>query len=67
MKKLLIALPLVAGVAVAGTSHYAGTQTENEYEKLLKQLNNFSPFVFVNETYESGLGSSTAITKSHDW
>ena len=63
MKKLLIALPLVAGVAVAGTSHYAGTQTENEYEQLLKQLNKLSPFVFVNETYESGLGSSTAITK----
>ena len=63
MKKLFIALPLVAGVAVAGTSHYAGTQTENEYEKLLKQLNNLSPFVFVNDTYESGLGSSTAITK----
>ena len=63
MKKLLIALPLVAGVAVAGTSHYAGTQTENEYEQLLKQLNSILPFEFINETYESGLGSSTAITK----
>ena len=63
MKKLLIALPLVAGAAVAGTSHYAGTQTENEYEQLLKQLNSILPFEFVNETYESGLGNSTAITK----
>ena len=66
MKKSLIALPLVAGAAaaaVAGTSHYAGSQTQGEYEQLLAQLNELSPLVFVNEQYESGLANSSAVTK----
>ena len=66
MKKSLIALPVVAGAAaaaVAGTSHYAGSQTQTEYQNLLVQLNDLTPFVFENEEYESGLGSSTALTK----
>lgn len=66
MKKLLIAVPLVAGVgaaAFAGTSQYAGTQTQNEYQQLLTQMNGALPFNFVNEKYDSGLGKSSAITK----
>ena len=66
MKKSLIALPLVASVAaaaVAGTSHYAGSQTQNEYQQMLEQLNKLLPLVFVNEQYESGLGNSSAVTK----
>lgn len=64
MKKLFIALPFVAGAAaVAGTSHYAGSKTESEYHKLLTRINNQSPFVLVNEEYESGFASSYAVTK----
>lgn len=64
MKKLFIALPFVAGAAaVAGTSHYAGSQTESEYHKLLTRINDQSPFVLVNEEYESGFTSSYAVTK----
>ena len=66
MKKSLIALPLVAGAAaaaVAGTSHYAGSQTQSEYEQLLAQLNEVTPLVFINEQYESGLGNSSAVTR----
>lgn len=66
MKKVLIALPLVVGAgaaAIAGTSQYAGTQTQAEYQQLLTQLNEVLPFAFVNESYESGLGTSTAVTK----
>lgn len=66
MKKSIFALPIVAGAAaaaVAGTSHYAGSQTQTEYQNLLVQLNELTPFVFENEEYESGLGSSTALTR----
>ncbi len=66
MKKRLIALPLVAGVgaaAFAGTSQYAGNQTQTAYQQILARLNGLSPLVFVNETYESGLRKSTAVTK----
>lgn len=63
MKILLLAVPLLAGAAVAGTSHYAGSRTESEYQELLQQLNKLSPLTLVNDTYESGLGSSTAITR----
>jgi len=63
MKKLLIALPFVAGAAFAGTSHYSGSQTESEYHKLLVQLNENLPLKFENETYSSGLASSEAVTK----
>ncbi|MFK7858599.1 MAG: DUF945 family protein [Granulosicoccus sp.] len=64
MKKLIIALPFVVGAAaVAGTSQYASSQTKSEYHQLLAQLNDLSPLVFVNEKYESGMTSSSAVTK----
>lgn len=63
MKKLLLALPLVAGASLAGTSHYAGSQTEAEYSDLLEQLNGLNLLDFVQESYTSGLGKSEAITK----
>lgn len=64
MKKLLIALPFVAGAAaIAGTSQYAGNQTKSEYHQLLAQLNDLSPLVFVNEQYEAGIVTSSAVTK----
>lgn len=66
MKKTLIALPIVAGAAaaaVAGTSQIAGNLTQDEYQKLLVKLNEMTPFVFENEEYESGLGTSSAVTK----
>ena len=66
MKKRIIALPLIAGVgaaAIAGTSQYAGTQTEGEYHRLLAQLNDLTPLVFINEEYASGVTTSAAVTK----
>jgi len=63
MRKLLLALPLVAGGAWAGTTYYSGTQTEPAYERLLAQLNQFKPFTVVAEEYNAGFIQSTAITK----
>jgi len=70
MKKTLFALPIVAGAAaaaVAGTSQIAGNLTQDEYQKLLVKLNEMTPFVFENEEYESGLGTSRAVTKVHSY
>ncbi|MFK7996700.1 MAG: DUF945 family protein [Granulosicoccus sp.] len=64
MKKLIIALPFVAGAAaIAGTSQYSGSQTESEYHELLAQLNRQLHLVFVNERYDSGMIKSSAVTK----
>ena len=67
MKKRLIAIPLalgVAGAAYAGTSHMAGTQTQEKYEQLLQKINGQQArFVLNNEEYTSGLLKSTAVTK----
>lgn len=63
MKKLLIAIPLVAGASWAGASYYAGAQTQSGYDQLLAQLNELKPFTLVNEEYYAGVASSTAITK----
>jgi len=62
MKKILVALPLVASASWAGTSYYAGTQTQDAYHKLLTQLNDYKPLVVDNASYTSGLSQSVAIT-----
>ncbi|MFK7853874.1 MAG: DUF945 family protein [Granulosicoccus sp.] len=66
MKKLLIAIPLVAGASWAGASYYAGAQTQSGYDQLLAQLNEFKPFTLVNDEYYAGVTQSTAITKVMD-
>lgn len=67
MNKLLLAFPFAActvgAVAFAATSQFSGEQTKAEYEQLLTQLNAMSLATFVNESYETGVGKSTAITR----
>lgn len=63
MKKLLLAIPLVAGASWAGASIYSGAQTHNAYDQLLTQLNEMKPFTLVNESYSAGFLNSTAVTK----
>ena len=63
MKKLLLAIPLVAGGSWAGASYYSGTQTQSAYEDLLVQVNELNPFTLENESYTSGLTESLAITQ----
>lgn len=67
MNKLLIAVPFALGtmgaVALAATSQFSGEQTKAEYEQLLAQLNALAPAIFVNESYETGVGKSTAVTR----
>lgn len=63
MRKLLLALPLVAGASWAGTTYVSSSQTQPAYDKLLSQLNQLEPFQFVSESYEKGFMQSTAITK----
>lgn len=64
MKKLLLALPLVAGASWAGSTYYAGTQAQPAYEKLLADLNEAAGGMFTVETqeYTAGFTHSTAIT-----
>jgi len=63
MRKLLLALPLVASASWAGTTYYAGSQTQPAYDKLISQLNEFKPFTVESEQYNAGFLTSTAITK----
>ncbi len=63
MKKLLLAIPLVAGASWAGASIYSGVQTQSAYDQLLTQLNELKPLTLVNETYSTGFRNSTAVTK----
>ena len=63
MRKLLLALPLVASASWAGTTYYAGTQTQPAYDKLISQLNEFKPFTVESEQYNAGFLTSTAVTK----
>jgi len=65
MKKLLLALPLVAGAAWAGTTYYSGAQTEAAYNRLLEQLNNSSNknLVLKSTEYNAGTMESTAVTE----
>ncbi len=66
MKKLLLAVPLVAGASWAGASYYTGAQTQDAYEQLLAQLNEMKPFTLVNESYTSGFVRSQAVTQVMD-
>lgn len=63
MKKLLFAIPLIAGASWAGASIYSGAQTQSAYDQLLTQLNEMKPFTLVNESYAAGFLNSTAVTK----
>ena len=63
MRKLLLALPLIAGASWAGTTYVSSSQTQPTYDKLLSQLNQFEPFIFESERYDKGFMQSTAITK----
>lgn len=62
MRKLLIALPLFAGVSWASTTYYSGAQTEPAYERLLQQLNGSSVLLFEATDYDAGFMQSTART-----
>jgi len=65
MKKLLLALPLVAGASWAGSTYYSAAQTEAAYTRLLEQLNTRTNGVFVLKSteYEGGVMESTAVTE----
>lgn len=63
MKKLLFAIPLIAGASWAGASIYSGAQTQDAYNRVLEQLNEMQPFTIVNDTYAAGFLNSTAVTK----
>ncbi len=64
MKKLLLALPLVAGASWAGSTYYAGTQAQPAYQKLLTELNAAASEMLVLEeaNYTTGFTQSTAVT-----
>lgn len=64
MKKILLALPLVAGASWAGSTYYAGTQAQPAYEKLLADLNQAAGGAFVLEMsdYQAGFTESVATT-----
>jgi len=66
MKKLLIALPLVAGASWAGTTYYSSAQALPEYQQLLAALNTHVvqtlPVRFVEADYEAGFMESRATT-----
>lgn len=64
MKKLLLALPLVAGGAWAGSTYYAGSQAQPAYEKLVAELNTAASQALVLEVaeYNAGFTQSTALT-----
>jgi len=65
MKKLLLALPLVAGVSWAGSTYFSGAQTEAAYTRMLDQLNANSNNMFVLKSteYKAGVMESTAVTQ----
>lgn len=63
MKKLLLALPLVAGASWAGTTMYSGSQSEDAYQQLIAQLDNMTVLSVKPESWQPGFLSSTAITR----
>jgi len=65
MKKLLLTLPLVAGISWAGSTYYSGEQAEASYNRMLEQINALSKDVFVLKSteYQAGIMESTAITE----
>jgi len=62
MKKLLVALPVLAGTAWAGTSYFAGVQSESIYDQFLTQTDAMKPFVFEKESFDKGLTTSHAVS-----
>jgi len=63
MKKLLLALPLVAGASWAGTTYYSGAQTRPAFERLLEQMNSGQILLFESKDYDAGFMNSTAMTE----
>ena len=64
MRKVLLALPLVASASWAGSTYYAGTQAQPAYEKLLADLNQAANGLFILESasYSAGFTESFATT-----
>ncbi|PID63794.1 MAG: hypothetical protein CSB44_00880 [Gammaproteobacteria bacterium] len=62
MKKLLLAVALLAVGAWAGASWYAGTKAESTYHTLLESMNESLPFAMSSGGYESGSTGSKAVT-----
>ncbi len=64
MKKVLLALPLVAGASWAGSTYYSGTQAQPAYEKFVSELNaaTVESFVLDVAEYDAGFTTSTAVT-----
>ncbi|MEE9322095.1 MAG: DUF945 family protein [Granulosicoccus sp.] len=63
MKKLLLALPLMAGASWAGTTMYSGSQSEDAYQQLIAQLDNMTVLSVKPESWQPGFLGSTAITR----
>ncbi len=63
MKKLVLALPLIAGASWAGTTLYSGAQTQPAYERFLEQMNSTRILVFESKNYDAGFMKSTAVTE----
>lgn len=62
MKKLLLALPLFAGAAWAGTTAYSGAQTEPAYKLLLEQMDS-ELFSVTPKDFDGGFMNSEAVTE----
>ena len=62
MKSLIVALPLIAGATWAGTSYFAGAQSEAGYDQFLSQTNAANFLTFEKESFEQGLTTSKAVT-----
>ena len=62
MKKLLLALPLFAGAAWAGTTAYSGAQTEPAYKLLLEQMDS-KMFSVTPKDFDGGFMNSEAVTE----
>jgi len=65
MKKLLLALALVACASWAGTTYFSSTQTETAYAQMLEQMVGNESLVLKSTEYKAGMMQSTAITEVH--
>ena len=61
-KRLLLALPFIAGASWAGTTYISSINTQDAYQQLLTQLSALQPFNFENESYQEGFLYSSAVT-----
>jgi len=65
MKKLLLAVPVIAGVAGAswaGTTFYSGNESRAAYERVIADLNDTLGLAMVTNEYVPGFLSSEATT-----